>query len=379
MTAPFNPIQLADLTAANIAGAGVFDVLMRTTKAHLEQEFEKGRIKSAEYAQVYLGSVQAVMGTALQFLMNQTATNQDAVLKEKNLELLEEQRLTAVAQRAQVEKQTAVLNQQLLNLQDELLTATAQRARLTQETANLASQKLQIEAETARVGAQTAQVEQQTANLEAEALNIPKQGVLMDRQAAQVLQQTTNLVAEALNIPKQGAVLDAQAAQVSQQTTNLVAQKLQIEQQTSNLVRQNEQMVLDKALTVVKTTNAETEGTVLVAQECKLRAEYDVLMLTKGKTTAETDLLAQKIVTERAQVSAVAVDADSVVGRQKALYVAQTNGFTRDAEQKAAKLMVDSWNVRRTTDEGTQANATNKLDDASVGRAVNKLLEGVGA
>ena len=73
------------------------------------------------------------------------------------------------------------------------------------------------------------------------------------------------------------------------------------------------------------------------------------------------------------------VDENSVVGRQKLLYKAQTDGFSRDAEQKAAKLLVDSWSTRRATDEGTVADATNMLNDATVGRSVKKLLAGVGA
>ena len=90
-------------------------------------------------------------------------------------------------------------------------------------------------------------------------------------------------------------------------------------------------------------------------------------------------MLTQKLATEKAQTVALGVDADSVLGRQKALYLAQTTGFTRDAEQKVAKVMVDTWNVRRTTDEGTVADGTNMLSDAIVGRAVNKMLAGVGA
>jgi hypothetical protein len=125
--------------------------------------------------------------------------------------------------------------------------------------------------------------------------------------------------------------------------------------------------------------NAEAEHAVLVAQECKLRAEYDLTMETKLKTAQETALLTQKVVTERAQVTSMGVDADSVVGKQKALYQAQTDGFKRDAEQKAAKTLIDTWNVRRTTDEGTVADSTNMLNDATVGRAVTKLLAGVGA
>ena len=68
-----------------------------------------------------------------------------------------------------------------------------------------------------------------------------------------------------------------------------------------------------------------------------------------------------------------------MVGKQKLLYGAQTQGFSRDAEQKAAKLMVDTWSVRRTTDEAEEANGVNKLDNTYVGRAVQKLLTGVGA
>lgn len=132
-------------------------------------------------------------------------------------------------------------------------------------------------------------------------------------------------------------------------------------------------------LVTQQTANAVLEGEVLVAQKCKLQAEFDLTVATTLKVNQEIALLTQKVATERAQVTALGVDADSVLGRQKALYVAQTNGFTRDAEQKAAKVMIDTWNVRRTTDEGTSANTTNKLDDATVGRAVTKLLDGVGA
>jgi DNA-binding SARP family transcriptional activator len=145
-----------------------------------------------------------------------------------------------------------------------------------------------------------------------------------------------------------------------------------IEAQTSKV--QAEQELVER-----QTLNAIEEGKVLIAQECKLRAEYDVLMQTKLKTGQETELLLWKVNTEKAQTVALGVDPDSVIGKQKILYQAQATGFERDAEQKAAKLMIDSWNVRRTTDEATVADTTNMLNDAAVGRAVQKLLNGVGA
>lgn len=225
-------ILLNDLTTGAITGEGIFDKLMASTKAHLEAEYAKGRIKGPEYATVYLGALDNVMSTALQFLM----------------------------QKAAIGLQADLLEQQILLAQVEVIKANAQVALLQQQTAN-----------------------------------------------------------------------------------------------------------------------AVIEGTVLVAQECKLRAEYDLLLTSNTKAAAETALLAQKNVTEKAQTMALGVDDNSVIGKQKALYHAQTEGFARDAEQKTAKLLVDSWNVRRTTDEGTVADGVNMLNDATVGRAVNKVLSGVGA
>lgn len=218
-------VPLSDLTQSTLEGTGVFDTLMRSMKAHLEAEFQKGRIKGTDYATVYLGSLEAVLTASLGF----------------------------VAQRQKIALEAETMKQQLLNLQAE------------------------------------------------------------------------------------------------------------------------------KALLDVKKDNALLEGQVLVAQKCKLDAEYDLLLGQNLKVAGETALLSQKTATERAQTSSVAVDADSVIGKQKALYAAQTAGFARDAEQKAAKTLIDTWNVRRTTDEGTVADATNKLGDVYVGRAVDKLLSGVGA
>lgn len=118
---------------------------------------------------------------------------------------------------------------------------------------------------------------------------------------------------------------------------------------------------------------------VLAAQECKLKAEFDAIMASIPKLEAETSLLNQKRVTETAQTNGTSVAPESVIGKQMTLYGRQADGFVRDAEQKAAKIMADTWNVRRTTDEGTIADATNKLDDATIGRTITQLLAGINA
>ncbi len=229
--------------------------------------------------------------------------------------------------------------------------------------------KIGLEAKLLEQQVLLAQIEVTKAGIALEILGIEKlkasaEVLHIEAQTALVKQQGLNLTAEGLNIPKQGLVLDAQKAQIAQQTLNAVSENLSIVAKTD--------------LTEKQAANEVIQSTVLVAQECKLRAEFDLTMNTVTKTTGEIALLAQKVITEKAQTQSMGIDADSVVGKQKNLYQAQADGFARDAEQKAAKLMLDTWNARRMTDEGTVADSTNKLDDANVGRFVQKLAAGIG-
>ena len=167
-------------------------------------------------------------------------------------------------------------------------------------------------------------------------------------------------------------LIQAQILKVNAEISLLAQQELQTIAETARVEAQT-------ALIDQQTTNATKEYEVLDATVCKLQAEFDLLVAQVPKVEAETGLLAQKKVTETAQTNGSGVADVSVIGRQMTLYKNQAEGFIRDAEQKAAKIMADTWNVRRTTDEGTSANTTNKLDDSSVGRAMTKLLDGVNA
>lgn len=238
-------ITLSQLTEIKLDGTGVFDSLMRAAKDHLEQEFKQNRIKGPEYSQVYLGQLQAILGTSVDFLFQKQRVGLEADLLAKQIEL-------AGIQVQQATKQLDLLDKQIL-----------------------------------QVTAQTALVEQQR-------------------------------------------------------------------------------------------LNAVTENTVLVAQECKLRAEYDLTLQNTLQSAAQTALINQKVATEKAQVLSLGVDDNSVIGKQKMLYQAQTDGFKRDAEQKAAKLYIDVWSARRMTDEGTQANETNGLDEVTMGAVLAALRQGVG-
>jgi len=152
--------------------------------------------------------------------------------------------------------------------------------------------------------------------------------------------------------------------------------KLNIELEILEL--EKDKQLLEKDKLTLEVDLAALQKDLVIQQTCKLKAEFDVLEQQVLKVGSETALLNQKKVTEQAQTTGGAVDVDSVIGKQKALYGAQADGFARDAEQKLVKMLADTWNVRRTTDEGTLPSTTNKLDDATIGSAVTKALEGIG-
>ena len=166
---------------------------------------------------------------------------------------------------------------------------------------------------------------------------------------------------------------------VMRASVEFLLQKQKIDAEIAHIEAQTALVVQQGLNAVIEGANLTKQGAVLDAEKCKLDAEFDLIKSNTLKSAAEIALLTQKTATEKAQTTAIGVDPDSVIGKQKSLYAAQTAGFTRDAEQKAAKLLVDSWAVRRTTDEGVVADATNKLDDTTIGRAVDKLMSGVGA
>ena len=247
-----DPILVTDLTTGKVDGIGVFDKLMAATKPHIKAEYDSGRIKGAEYSQVYLGAVQSAMSNSIEFLLRQAST----------------------------QSQNALLDQQLLT-------------------------------ETQNTALATAQVVLSTAD----------------------------------------------ATQRAAQTAGIAAEKLLTDQRT---------------LTEVQNTLVAT------AQECKLRNEFMVLDQQITKVQNEALLLAQKKTTELAQVSSANVASTSVVGAQVALYAAQKDGFTRDAEQKAAKLYFDTWNVRRTTVNTVAPTTQNELTDTDIGLVAAKLKAGIG-
>lgn len=189
-------------------------------------------------------------------------------------------------------------------------------------------------------------------------------------------------------VQKQIDKLTADIAFVTEQTVSETKRQLLLDQELQNSTKQElildkQALNLDKDLEVKTAQILQTEAQASLAgqQEANLQAEQANIVKQGDKLNAETAVLTQKRVTEEYQTkdTVLGATAGGIIGKQMALYENQAEGYIRDAEQKAAKLFMDSFNTR-TSIESLNENET--LDATVTGTQIkdvlNKVREGVG-
>lgn len=241
------PLVVADVTTSSnenstVVGTGVLDVLMNAVRANVYEEYEQGRITGQEYAEVYLGATQSSMQMGLEFLFKKDLIPLEA----ENL------RLTGLRLEKEGEKIDA-----------EILLTNAQIARMQQEVALITAQVSKMGKEEDLIDQQILDMIQKVALTTAQVSKMTKEESLIDGQIAQLLKDGALSDAQVIKLTKDGVLVDKKVLDTEQDTLNKV-----------------------------------TEETVLVAQECKLRAEFDVLIEQKNKVASEAALLNQKRLTK---------------------------------------------------------------------------------
>lgn len=100
-------INTADYTTEDIAtGTGIFDVLMRTVKLHLMEEFNSNRIKGNDYASAYVSLVGQVLQIAAQYAVAKPESDAKIV----DMELLRDSNLAInIANKEKSEQEVALL------------------------------------------------------------------------------------------------------------------------------------------------------------------------------------------------------------------------------------------------------------------------------
>ena len=67
------------------AGTGVFDELIKAINGNIQIQFEAGRIQNAEYAEVYLGSIQTAITEAMKFILQNDTLAKELELKQAQI------------------------------------------------------------------------------------------------------------------------------------------------------------------------------------------------------------------------------------------------------------------------------------------------------
>lgn len=347
-TAVDTTLNIAELTTGSLTGTGVFDVLLQTLRLHLDREFTSGRITGTAYATVYSQALTSFLGQATAYCLSK-----------------------------------AKLALELQQLAEQVTILQLQQTKLTAETSLVESQQSQVEAETDKILYETTyvlpenvkviknqqdQLIAQTNKVATDTVIAIKQGHLTDAQTCQVKAETNKINAEVtLKLPEEVALLELNQAQ-------LTAQTAQVAYTTANLMpAQLAQVTAQTAGTTAQTAQATFTTTYL------LPAQLSHTEAQTASVDAQTGLYTQKRFTELAQTVSTPA-ANSVMGVQNALMVKQTENYERDAEQKAAKIMIDTWNVRRNQDPDTaEMLEANRLREADIGIAVAALLAGLSA
>ena len=431
-TAQLDVLDIQELTTKQLNGTGVFDVLMSTSSIHIKEEYDKGRIRGQEYAQVYLGAMQAVLATSVEYLNRSKLLGIEIANQEKQGLLIEAQTALTEAQANQVIQETTlklpaeianinastalsdankdrvVEELTLIPLQGNLLTAQTTQVgaetiltnkrvdQLTQELAKIPVEVQLLESQVLTQNAQNQLIAAQTEGVTLQNTKVPKEILLLDKQALQadgsialttaqkeqIVAETTtrlpvevqNLVKQGNNLAKQALMTDAQTAQVVEQTKRYPYDIEEIQARIANMTKQTLIAEKDVELKVGQLSLQEKQLLLSQAELAVKQQELQVQLAAIDSQRAQAQLYTQKVQTEKAQTEGTIAQPNSVLGANVAVLMAQADGYKSDKLQKAAKILVDTWNVRRNSDDGTEANVANQLHDANVGVTVKGML-----
>ena len=358
------PLNVNELTTAEIAGTGVFDVLMQSVKNHVQEEHAKSRITGKEYATVYLEALQSTMAQSIEYLLRAKTLGfeldnlgKQGVLLDHQAEIAIKDAQLKFAQIAQTQAQTELTEQQV-------------------KSAEAEAHKIPVEIALLRSNLELAGVEKDL-RIAQVGLAETEKDIAVYNLANKTPVEVELLQAQTENAQSQIALTDAQVLKITEENKVIPYNIERIQAEIANMTRQSD--ILEKELEIKISSLALQDKQLLLADaELEVRRlELDVKRAEVEAAQAQAQLYAAKVLTENAQTMDSA-HPNSVLGSNIAVLRAQAAGYARDAEQKAAKILVDAWNVQRNTDEGILANADNLLYDQSIGKAVAAMLRGAG-
>lgn len=210
-------VELTDLTTGTVGGAGAFDTLMTSIRAHLRDEYDNGRITGDQYTKAYIALTEAAMSNATNFVLSREKTFWDAINGQ----------LAAIIARHEIEVKKLEVATAQIGARNQEATYALTKIKLATEDVNyciatynhtyiLPEQKTKLINENSVLVKQAAFVTEQTESQRAQTLDtridgvtaisglIGKQKTLTDKQIALVMEQTESQRAQTSNTRTDG-------------------------------------------------------------------------------------------------------------------------------------------------------------------------------
>ena len=134
-------------------GTGVFDIIMKAANENIKIQNQTSRITGAEYAEVYLGTMQSAISEAMKFLLNKDQIIKDLDLKQAQIAAMESDTLIKSVQSAKdlelKTKEIEVKSQQILTMKNDDSIKSVQSAKdleLKQAQINVALEEKKLKA-----------------------------------------------------------------------------------------------------------------------------------------------------------------------------------------------------------------------------------------
>lgn len=374
--------NINELTEGTIDGKGVFDVMLKTVKAHLREEFDANRIRGTDYANMYTTAVVQVMQQASGYAL---AKSKMAL----ELQILE-------AQLGKLAAETVVTTKQALLLETQALTQTAQTAQINAETRKadyitsfqLPAEIAATEAQTALITTQELQAAQQTLNIVAQRDQIAAQTLEIKASTKlRDIEYDIQVFNRDFKLPKELLILqsevDIKVSQLALSNKELLVKQAQVDLATKEILLKQNQIDLGiKELAIKAAQVSIAEKELLIKAEQLLITKYELatkLPAEVALTVAQADLYAQKVTTELAQTDSLPIKPNSVIAINNGLIEEQGKSFLRSGQLNTAKILIDTWNVRHTADPdgNLETDPGLNLNNEVIGKAVKKVLEGI--
>lgn len=346
-------LQNKDLTDGKINGDGTFDALMRGFKAHLQQEFEAGRITGSDYTKSYIALTEAAMAGSVQFLLGRDAAYWSAVQAQTAASIAQVQLVATRVELETTKLKYAMAKYEALTVKSNYALA---KMRLALESVNYCTGLYNLNT---MLPQQFDQLVEQTR--------------MTKEQADGALYQNTQM------LPQQRLLLIEQTRNTKEEADTASAQRLQL------LPEQVKQVTAQYGLVTAQKNHQIAETTDLLPKQIRMveaqagAQEYTTTVMMPLQTvqlTEQTNMIKEQKEAQRAQTSNTRSDGSIVagsIGKQKELHDQQITSYKRDAEVKAARPFIDAWIAMKTIDEGLLP--PNGFANTSLDQVLTKLKQ----